>query len=93
MLRKIMKKGKRMTDDLSNAMEQVTGQSKAFVIGHYHEVLVANGWRPPRRGNYKTYQKLPSRDKRISKGLNPVGASGMRLSCHSCGRNKHLLKD
>ena len=87
----------RMTDVLSNAMGQVTGQSEVFMTGHDHEVLVANGWRPPRKGNYKTYHKLPSRDNsrdnRTGKGLNPVGASGKRLLCHSCGSNKHLLKD
>ena len=87
----------RMMDVLSNAMGHVTGQNDAFVTNHDHEALVANGWRPPRRGNYKTYQKLPSRDnsrdKKWSKGLNPVGASGKRLLCHSCGSNKHLLKD
>ena len=87
----------RMTDVLSNAMGQVTGQNEAFVSNHDQEVLVANGWRPPRKGNYKTYQKLPNndnyRDKRMNKELNPVGASGKRLLCHSCGSNKHLLKD
>ena len=87
----------RMIDVLSNAMGQVTGQNEAFVSNHDHEVLVAGGWRPPRKGNFKSYHKLPSRDnsreKRISKGLNPVGASGKRLLCHSCGSNKHLLKD
>ena len=87
----------RMLDVLSNVMGQVTGQSEAFVTNHDHDVLVANGWRPPRRGNFKTYQKVPSsdnsRDKWTSKGLNPVGASGKRLLCHSCGSNKHLLKD
>ena len=87
----------RMTDVLSNAMGQVTSQNDAFLTNQDHEVLVANGWRPPRKGNYKTYQKLPSRDNsrdnRTGKGLNPIGAMGKRLLCHSCGSNKHLLKD
>ena len=87
----------RMIDVLSNAMGHVTGQNEAFFSNHDHEALVASGWRPPRKGNYKSYQKVPSRDnsrdKRGSKGLNPIGASGKRLLCHSCGSNKHLLKD
>ena len=81
----------RMTDVLCNAMGHVSSQNDAFLSTHDHDVLVANGWRPPRKGNRKSYQKLPSRDNSRDRDLNPIGATGTRLKCHRCGSNKHLL--
>lgn len=87
----------RMTDVLCNAMGHVTGQNDAFLSSHDHDVLVANGWRPPRRGNNRSYQKVPSRDNsrdaRNNGNLNPYGTNGKRMTCHRCGSRRHLLAD
>ncbi len=87
----------RMIDVLCNSMGHVTGQNDAFLSSHDHDVLVANGWRPPRRGNNRTYQKVPSRDNSRDAGnnrnLNPYGTNGKRMTCHRCGSRRHLLAD
>ena len=91
----------RMLQMLSNSMGDVTGKGdEAFVAQHQHQVLVAQGWRPPKKGYSKPYQQKYQggqskeyKSRRDDKGTNPIGASGKMLLCHVCQSKNHLLRD
>ena len=53
---------KRMIEMLTNSMGDVVGKqgipTADVLVAEHHDVLVANGWKPPNKGKYKGYNRV-----------------------------------